>query len=165
MRTRIRALCLFLFLVTAFTGPLYPQNIDRLPPLNLRIVQYVESVIGTRVDRGECWDLARQALDRSGAAWDGSYGFGKVVKHRKEEVLPGDIVRFEKVVVRYTEGLTTCTENYHHHTAIVYRVKGRGRFELAHQNTGFSGEKVGISPLNLDHVIGGKISFYRPVSE
>jgi len=156
---------LFLFLVTVFAGPLYPQNTDRLPPLNHHVLQYVESVVGTRVDRGECWDLARQALEHSEASWDGSYGFGKVVKHRKEKVLPGDIVQFEKVVVRYTEGLTTYTENYDHHTAIVYRVKGRGRFELAHQNTGFSGKKVGISPLNLDHVIRGKISFYRPVTE
>ncbi|MGC9470485.1 MAG: hypothetical protein ACP5D1_02960 [Bacteroidales bacterium] len=165
MRTQIQAYLLFLFLFTVFTGPLYPQNTGRIPPLNQRILQYVESVVGTRVDRGECWDLARQALDRSGASWDGSYGFGKVVKYRKEEVLPGDIVRFEKVMVQYTKGLTTYTENYNHHTAIVYRVKGRGQFELAHQNTGFSGKKVGVSSLNLDHVIRGKITVYRAVSE
>jgi len=165
MRTRIRTYLLFLFLVTALTGPLYPQKINRLPPLNQTILEYVESVVGTRVDRGECWDLARQALDRSEANWDGRYRFGRVIRPKREEVLPGDIVQFEKVVIRYTINHTTYTENYDHHTAIVYRVKGKGRYELAHQNTGFSGRTVGISPLNPDHVIRGKITFYRPVSE
>jgi hypothetical protein len=49
-----------------------------------------------------------------------------------------------------------------HHTAIVYNVIDKGVYEIAHQNTQFSGRKVGISTLNLNHIVKGKTYFYRP---
>jgi hypothetical protein len=51
------------------------------------------------------------------------------------------------------------------HTAIVYKVLGDGVFEIAHQNTGFSGKKVGISELNINYIVKGKIYFYRPTQK
>jgi len=51
------------------------------------------------------------------------------------------------------------------HTAIVYKVLGNGIFEIAHQNTDFSGRKVGISKLNINHIVKGKIFFYRPTKK
>lgn len=138
---------------------------EDLPFLNKKIIDYVETVIGEQVDRGECWDLAFQALNRNDAKWDGQYKFGIRVNPKKVDILPGDIIQFKDVKVNYQEGNTIYTETMTHHTAIVYRVIGSGVFELAHQNTGFSGRKVGISKLDLDTVASGKIWFYRPVAK
>ncbi len=146
---------------TALIGlPVYGG--DTIPPLNRKIVDYVESVIGEKVDRGECWDLAYQALIRIDAKWDGQYRFGREVNPRRRNIYPGDIIQFRDVTVRYREGNTIYTETMAHHTAVVYRVIEPGVFELAHQNTGFSGRTVGISKLDLDNVVSGRMWFYRP---
>jgi hypothetical protein len=142
----------------------FPVNAEEtLPPLNSKIIEYVESVIGTQVDRGECWDLAFQALNRIDASWDGKYKYGKQINPKRAEVFPGDIIQFRDVKVRYRTGNTVYTETMAHHTAIVYRVLEDGVFELAHQNTGFSGRTVGLSNLDLSTVISGRMWFYRPV--
>ncbi len=135
---------------------------DDLPPLNRKVIGYVESVIGEQVDRGECWDLAYQALTRIDAKWDMQYIYGREVNPEKDEIFPGDIIQFRDVKIRYREGNKIYTETMGHHTAIVYRVKGNGVFELAHQNTGFSGRRVGLSNLDLETVVSGKMWFYRP---
>jgi hypothetical protein len=134
-----------------------------LPELNRKVVEYVETVIGEQVDRGECWDLAYQALNRIDARWDGKYKYGKEINPRRAEILPGDIIQFKDVKVRYRQGNTIYTETMAHHTAIVYRVLKDGVFELAHQNTTFSGRTVGLSNLDLSTVVSGKMWFYRPV--
>ncbi len=138
---------------------------QEIPTLNKEIVEYVESVIGKKVDRGECWDLANQALIRVDAAWDRQYIYGNRIDHEKDKVYPGDLIQFKNVTVRYTEGNVTYTELMAHHTAIVYKVLGKGIFEIAHQNTEFSGRKVGLSELNTNHIIKGKVYFYRPTKE
>ncbi len=133
-----------------------------LPPLNQKIVDYVKTVIGKKVDRGECWDLANRALTDNKAEWDGEYKYGTLLNPKKDEILPGDIIQFEKVKVVFKVGNTTTTEMMPHHTAIVYRVIEAGTYELAHQNTGFSGRKVGLSEFNLNNMVKGKIYIYRP---
>lgn len=138
-------------------------NGQQLPPLNQKIIDYVTSVIGKKVDRGECWDLANRALTDNNAEWDGEYKYGKRLDPKKEVVLPGDIIQFENVKVVYKKGNTTTTEMMPHHTAVVYRVISPGVYELAHQNTGFSGRKVGLSQFSLENMVKGKIYFYRPV--
>jgi len=135
------------------------------PDLNKQVFNYVESVIGKKVDRGECWDLANQALIMVNADWDKQYIYGNSIDPMKDPVFPGDFIQFENVKIRYTEGNTTYTELMTHHTAVVYKVLGDGVFEIAHQNTEFSKRKVGISELNLNYVINGEIYFYRPTKE
>ncbi len=154
----ISVLFLYIFpgLQTGFAG-------INIPGLNQKIVDYVETVIGQQVDRGECWDLANQALNRNDAKWDGQYKYGKELNVKREKVLPGDIIQFKNVKVQYQEGNTIYTETMAHHTAIVYKVLDDGVLELAHQNTGFSGRTVGLSKLDLDTVKSGKMWFYRPV--
>ena len=132
--------------------------------MNKKIIQYVKSVIGTQVDRGECWDLANQALIRNKAQWDGEYKYGKAVNPEKDEIFPGDLIQFKNVKLTYKVGNTIYKETMKHHTAIVYKVLAKGKYELAHQNTGFSGRKVGISTLDLSTVTKGKLYFYRPTS-
>ena len=145
---------LMLFL-PAFSG-------DTIPHLNRQVIEYVESVIGGQVDRGECWDLAYQALTRINARWDGKYKYGREVNPKRDEIFPGDLIQFRNVNVRYREENTIYTETMDHHTAIVYRVIENGVYELAHQNTGFSGRTVGISKLDINTVVSGRMWFYRP---
>ncbi len=141
----------------------HPVRADNgLPPLNRKVVEYVESVIGEQVDRGECWDLANQALTRIDAKWDRQYKYGREVNPRRREIFPGDIIQFKNVKIRYREGNTIYTETMEHHTAVVFRVIEDGVFELAHQNTGFSGRTVGLSKLDLNTVVSGRMWFYRP---
>lgn len=136
---------------------------DSIPELNKKVIDFVKTTIGKQVDRGECWDLANKALTLIKADWDLQYKYGNPVNHKKETVYPGDIIQFEGVKVKYKKGNTTYTESMDHHTAIVYRVISPGVFELAHQNTGFSGRKVGLSTLDISTIIKGKMSIYRPV--
>lgn len=135
---------------------------EKIPELNKQILEYVKSVEGKKVDRGECWDLANQALIKVDADWDRQYVYGNQIDPEKDQVYPGDLIQFKNVKVKYTEGNVTYTELMVHHTAIVYKVLGKGIFDIAHQNTKFSGRKVGISKLNINHIVKGKIYFYRP---
>ena len=136
--------------------------VAQIPVMNQQIKDYVTSVIGTKVGRGECWDLASTALEGVSAEWNGMYQFGKVVVPGKDSIYPGDIIQFENVKLEYRDVNETITESYPHHTAIVYEVLGPKTFRIAHQNTGFSGRKVGLSILRLDDKKSGKITFYQP---
>lgn len=159
----MRKAVIVLIVVIAGMTVFYPVKADNdLPELNMQIVEYVESVMGEQVDRGECWDLANQALTRIDARWDGQYKYGREVNPKRREIYPGDIIQFKDVKVSYREGNTIYTETMAHHTAIVYRVLDEGVYELAHQNTGFSGRTVGVSKLDLDTVVSGRMWFYRP---
>jgi hypothetical protein len=144
-------------------GHAFAQN--KIPELNKEIIKYVKSVKGKKVDRGECWDLANQALILVGADWDKAYVYGIKIDPLKDDVFPGDLIQFENVKVRYREGNTTYTELMTHHTAIVYQVLDKGIYEIAHQNTKFSGRKVGVSKLNLNYIIEGEYFFYRPTKK
>jgi hypothetical protein len=137
------------------------------PELNQKVIAYVDAVMGRSVGRGECWDLAASALDHAGAYLDKSnkksiYVFGKEVNANKDEIFPGDILQLENVTLETVQGNTIITEKMEHHTAIVYEVIGIGHYKIAHQNTSFSGRKVGVSELNLEGLVKGKIIFYRP---
>jgi len=137
------------------------------PPLNKKVIFYVNKVIGQKVDRGECWDLAAGALDYAGGYLDRSsqktiYVFGKVINPKKEEIYPGDIIQFENVKLEYVKDNGIFTETMPHHTAIIYKVLGKDHYKIAHQNTSFSGKKVGLSELKIDDIIKGDIIFYRP---
>lgn len=138
-----------------------------VPNLNKKVIEFVDQVIGKQVDRGECWDLAAAALDHAGAYLDRSkreniYIFGKEVDPTKGVIYPGDIIQIENLKMEYTKGNAIYTETMTHHTAIVYEVVEANVFRIAHQNTSFSGKKVGISDFDLSSVKKGKIVFYRP---
>ncbi len=142
---------------------------DSIPAANREIINYVNSVIGKKVDRGECWDLANEALIKINAKWDRKFVYGKLLNPEKDVIYPGDIIQFKNVVVEYKivkgNETQTTTESMKQHTAIVHKVLAKGEFELAHQNTQFSGRKVGLSDLNIKYIKKGKIFIYRPVVE
>ena len=143
---------------------------SELPVLNVKVVEYLDSVMGKKVDRGECWDLAAGALAYSGAYFDRSSKktvtiYGRLLNPKKENILPGDMIQFENVVVQYKKGNSTFTETMNHHTAVVYQVNDQGDFQMAHQNTSKWGKKVGVSNFNLAHVKKGKVMIYRPIKQ
>jgi hypothetical protein len=135
---------------------------DDTPELNREVVQFAKSNIGKKIGRGECWDLAAEALNKAGATWDGQFGFGKKIDPLKDCVYPGDVIQFKNVRIKYQKGNTFYLEEMDQHTALVYEVKGKGSFVIAEQNTSRLGRKVGLNDLALDNVTKGKLQFFRP---
>jgi hypothetical protein len=135
------------------------------PTLNQKIVDYVTTQIGKKVDRGECWDLAYESLTKNNCEWDGKYAYGKKVNPATDIIYAGDLLQFEGVTVKYHEKNMTVKETFPHHTAIVYQVLGKGYYKIAHQNFGNNGRKVGVTELKLSDKISGSILFYRPVAK
>ncbi len=138
---------------------------DSIPALNKQILEFVNTRLNTKVGSGECWDLAAEALNALNADWNKKYEFGRKIDIKNECVYPGDIIQFNGVKVEYQDGKRHYTETLAHHTAIVYEIKEPGIFVLAHQNTAFSGRKVGLSTLNLKNITKGKTTIYRPVKQ
>lgn len=168
---------LSLFLVLAFfsnsSGTVPGSNVspptsiavapcDVTPALNAEVMVFVTSKMRKRVGRGECWDLAAEALDKVDASWDHRYRFGRQVDPENDCIYPGDMIQFKNVKLVYYKNGNKYTENMKHHTAVVYEVLGPGHFKIAHQNTNFSGRRVGISSFNMADMIKGKIWVYRP---
>ena len=164
MKTLIHSFCILLTLF--FVSHVHAQGADStaraIPQLNQRIVSFVQGQEGKKVGRGECWDLASEALNSGGATWDGRYAFGDLVDWRKQEILPGDIVQFENVEVETRSGNRTIRERYVKHTAVVMAVAGKGLFTIAHQNVEPVGKKVAKGELHMGDVRSGKLRFYRP---
>lgn len=154
----------FLFLVILMlASSAFAQ--DSIPSLNKQILKLANDQLGKKVDRGECWDLAAYVLNKTGAEWDGLYEYGKKVNFKKDVIYPGDIIQFEKVVLKYKEGNKEYTVNLYHHTAIVKSVDGKLKFTVLEQNTDTYGKKVSTSTIDLSTMIKGKIQFYRPFLE
>ena len=137
---------------------------DSIPSLNKKIIDFVKTKIGKKVGKGECWDVAAEALNTSGAKWDGNYKFGKEINYKTDCVYPGDIIQFEGVTVKDEIDKKKFSESLAHHTAIIYDVKGKEEFILADQNTGRSGRKVGLSPIEFKNITKGKFKIFRPVN-
>lgn len=150
-------------MTTNITADIKVTACDSIPPLNQLVLAFVTPQIKKRVGRGECWDLADYALRSVEAKWDGRYQYGMLLDPKSDCVYAGDIIQFEGVKTMYKDGTRTEVQEFQHHTAIIYEVKGDGRFVLAHQNTPFSGRKVGLSRLDLSHVVRGRYKIYRPV--
>lgn len=138
---------------------------DNVPLLNRKVNSFVKASIGKKIGRGECWDLAAQALNNAGAKWDGRFGFGKPVDPGKECIYPGDVIQYTGVRVHYQKGNTFYEEEMDQHTAMVYEVRGKGDFVVAEQNTNRLGKRVGLSELELANVSRGKVEFFRPVGQ
>lgn len=137
------------------------QEQQKLPEINSRIVSLLDSLEGKTVYRGECWDLAKFVLNKTGAAWNGRLKFGREYNYKKHDILPGDIVQFTSAVFVEETETTTKTWRMVKHTAVVYKVLDKNKLILAEQNS--DGKRfVTKSMINLDNLRHGKVSFYRP---
>lgn len=143
----------FIFLLFNVFSVFSQENIE-LPDVNAKVLEYCKKSMGKKVGRGECWDLAKFALDYAQAKWEPPYNYGEVVNPKTTQILAGDIIQFEKV--KTTDGTV-----YPHHTAIVFEVLGKDNFLIVHQNID-NVKKVMTTKLDLSQVKKGSIDFYRP---
>ncbi len=109
------------------------------PAQGASIVSYLQTRLGQRIDRGECWDAAERAIQSIGSARPGSdlYVWGSVVQ--QANLQPGDILQFSNFTVRVTQSDGSWAENSFgapRHTAIVSSVNADGSVNLLHQNYG-----------------------------
>ncbi|CAN5544328.1 hypothetical protein BH10BAC1_BH10BAC1_00250 [soil metagenome] len=122
-----------------------------------KIIVYCDKNKAKKVGMGECWDLAKEALNNAGATWMPPYGFGKELG-KKDAIIAGDIIQFEKVKIVYPDG---SWKELPHHTAIVYSVIAPNKYMLAEQNA--NGKRfVTFSEIDLSYVKKGKYTVYRP---
>ena len=153
---------LFLFLLIPSLS--FSQDCDSVPELNQQIVALADKKLRKKVDRGECWDLAKYVLDETNAEWDDYEVYGKLINRKKECIIPGDIIQFENIKLQWEEGGAKYYETMKHHTAIVYEVVSQDELILIHQNTGQHGKKVGTTTFRLYAIKKGKLLIYRPVA-
>lgn len=145
-----------LFLVFSFFAF---QTIDaqEVNPISKKILAFCDANKGKKVGKGECWDLAKEALNSSGATWTPPYIFGKELG-KKDVFLSGDIIQFEKVRIEYPDG---AWKDIPHHTAIIYTVNGTNKFTIAEQNA--NGKRfVQFSEIDLSYIQKGKYTIFRP---
>ena len=142
-----------------------PANLLGLE-LNDKVIEFVNKALGTSVGRGECWDLAQEALDENLADWTRPITFGRLLNPETNEIKAGDIIQFRtlKTTEHLPKGATRFeTFGAPDHTAVVYKVFGKKHYTLAHQNTGGK-RSVMKSNINLAKVTGGQYWIYRPVA-
>lgn len=123
-----------------------------------KIIEYVQSVEGKKIDRGECWDLVAYALDYANANWERPTGFGKKIDQKKEAIKSGDVIAFENV--KFTNPDKSWM-TFPHHYAIITDVKSQNEITIVHQNYA-NVKKVSYLDLNLSNITKGKITIYRP---
>ena len=137
---------------------------NEIPPTNAKIIEYINSVKGKKVDRGECWDLANGALTYAHAKWESPYGFGKPIDYKTEKIIPGDIIHILNVTMESRSGNSITRWKMAEHTAILFELKEANKVMVAEQNVN-GVRKVQINEWNLDDVKSGKLQFFRPQAE
>lgn len=157
----LSGLCAF----TVRSGSALPGNLRDLD-INDRILEYVNKVTGKTVGSGECWDLAQEALDVSGADWVRPLQFGILLNPDRDEIRPGDIIQFKSVRLekRFDNGGKMFrTLGAPDHTAVITGVEGKKIYKLAHQNS--DGKRYVVkSDVDLNTLVSGKYWIYRPVA-
>lgn len=150
MFARISFFILYLFFLTS-------ANAQEASAVSKKILAFCDANKGKKVGKGECWDLAKEALNSAEAIWIPPYAFGKELK-KKDAIQAGDIIQFEKVTIEYPDG---AWKELPHHTAIVYKVIEGQKLLMAEQNA--NGKRFVIfSEIDLSYIKKGKYTVYRP---
>lgn len=131
-----------------------PQD---LPKLNRGVLAFAVKRFGQKVGRGECWDLAADALKAVGARRAKGYTFGQRVK--LENVKPGDILQFHKA--RFQTKRFWQVLGAPQHTAVVAAVADT-KIVLLHQNIGAK-RFVQLGQIDLKNLQSGTIIGFRAV--
>lgn len=125
--------------------------------LQREIVNFAADNIGRKVGRGECWDLADQAMRAAGAEPPKGYTYGNQIP--LSEIQPGDILQFTSA--RFDEPGYWTIMGMPNHTAVVHAV-GDTRTFILQQN--FDGKRyVTTYDLNINNLTSGKLEAWRPV--
>jgi signal peptidase I len=150
MLLRLTISCLFIILFCSVKA-------QDTATVNKKIVTFCEKHIGKKVGTGECWDLAKESLNFAGATWTPPYDYGEIVLPTNT-ILPGDIIQFEKVKIVYPD---KSWKELPHHTAIIYKVNGPGKYIIAEQNSD-NKKFVVLSEIDLNYIKKGTFKIYRP---
>jgi hypothetical protein len=134
-------------------------NSQNLPSLNAAILDFSLKNMGKQVSNGECAMLAMEAIKVADAKpmrpSGKTYIWGRPLD-KTETVLPGDIVQLEEC--KFKNGSAP------HHTQIIRKVLGPGRYEILEQNV--NGRRtVGVAVLDLNLLTQGEVVFYRPLAK
>lgn len=155
---------------------------------SLSVVGFATTQYGKQVKRGECWDLAEEALKYAGAKTsndimgaknvtaNADYRWGTPIQVK--DVEPGDILQFRSYIAKVTSSNGAWqTQNRPHHTAIVagvYPVIGAKVVAAYEQNVNNS-KSVQLNTIYLTAGTGlnggesvsisGRIWAYRPIKK
>lgn len=138
------------------------------PSMGTKITDFASGKMGQMVGRGECFDLADEALKSVGAKTatdydpklkDPDYKWGDETSLQGAK--KGDIIQFKKVTLEYDDGSSM---EYSHHTAIVSSVGGKGVLWIYEQN-GAGGKKVCHVKIDLSKLTSGSYKIYHPVAK
>jgi len=150
MFARVSFFILFAFFIS-------PAKAQETSAVSKKILAFCDANKGKKVGKGECWDLAKEALNSAEANWTPPYAFGKELK-KGDAILAGDIIQFEKVTIEYPDG---SWKQLPHHTAIVYKVFEGQKYIMAEQNA--NGKRFVIfSEIDLSYIKKGKFTVFRP---
>jgi hypothetical protein len=118
-----------------------------------KIIDFSVQKIKKKVGRGECWDLASEALTYAGADWSPPFNFGSKVALK--DVTRADILQFSNIHIKFKNG----SMSFPKHTAIVYQVNRR-QLTVLHQN--FNNKRyVDTLSFSLDDIVKGEIETFR----
>lgn len=186
-QTALRVAALLAALLAVFACqravPAAGDEKPKVPELNRKIIQFCTDNVGKKIGDGECTALAYAAVEKAGAKAPSDlpapkppmqkddYVWGRLLDP-KEEVLPGDIMQFRDVEIRFTSPRLSFSYSYPHHTAIVAEVKGKQKFIVFQQNVGGPDRTteeqrrtVQKDPLDLSAKVKGTVWIYRPVEK
>jgi hypothetical protein len=134
--------------------------LPNVPDLNLKVLSYARDHVGQQVGDGECWTLAKEALEAAGAKLPVQYTFGRELR-AGEPALPGDVLQFTSVRLDHKDH-SWQTLGTPHHTAIVVQADGEV-YSVLHQNMG--GVKTVVpGKFNLADKTSGTVQIFRPLS-
>lgn len=144
------------------------------------VASWAEAMMNKQVGDGECWTLAKEAIDQSSHGYalsPQSYTHGALVYHAtggapapiayNDSIRRGDILQFTngRFETRNAQGVVTgfSTVGMPNHTSVVTSVSANNRVvEIVQQNV--SGvKKVQKGSHNLDEMTQGDLKIFRPV--
>lgn len=144
------------------------------------VASWAEAMLGRQVGDGECWTLAKEAIDQSSHQYALSpqgYTHGALVYHAiggataplayNDSIRRGDILQFTsgKFESRNAQGLVVFTNivGQPNHTSVVSSVSADNRVvQILQQNV--NGVKVvQKGEHNLDELVAGELKIFRPV--
>jgi len=143
--------------VTTTQGRTAMGDIDAPLTLNQKVLEFARAKLGQQVGTGECWDLAEDAVTKSGgessktltgvngkAFKAADYKWGTEVT--LDTAQPGDVLQFKDHAFdeKTTQGNAWKSESQTrgHHTAIVEKNLGDGRLIILEQHVRPAGSKV-----------------------
>ncbi len=145
--------------------------------LNRSVVTFARGKLGQRVDRGECTDLADQALRGAGAktayqlgplGLDANYVWGTLVStitaanKTAAGILPGDILQYRDVSQSVDIGAFVWSSHALHHTSVVKAVSADGQHLCVFEQNANGRRTVGTGYLSLAGLTAGTLWVYRP---